>query len=148
MKPLNVNLCFTVLLLVSSVPALAEECKGLQTLQNQGGASAFSNAWDALWHNNEKVDCGSLTSVMDSVVNGKRTGGRKLEEDKPYDPAAAQANLTKAQADPEVRKTLDKIRKDVPDGPTRWAYEAATFDENGYYGARDLRVHQLQQQLK
>jgi hypothetical protein len=136
MKPLNVKPCLAVLLLLGSASAFGQECKGLLALQAQLAA------------NTENVDCGSLTSVMDSVVNGKRTLGRKLEEDKPYDPAAAQANLTKAQADPDVRKRLDKIRKDVPDGPTRWAYEAATFDEEGYYGARDLRIHQLQQQLK
>ncbi|MDB5984404.1 MAG: hypothetical protein JWQ69_5419 [Pseudomonas sp.] len=136
MKPLNVKPCLAVLLLLGSASAFGQECKGLLALQAQLAA------------NTENVDCGSLTSVMDSVVNGKRTLGRKLEEDKPYDPAAAQANLVKAQADPDVRQRLDKIRKDVPDGPTRWAYEAATFDENGYYGARDLRVHQLQQQLK
>jgi hypothetical protein len=140
MKPLSVTPCLAVLILLGSTSAFGQECKGLLDLQ--------ASISQTLAKNSENVDCGSLTTVMTSATNAKRTLGRKLEEDKPYDPAAAQANLTKAQADPEVRKTLDKIRKDVPDGPTRWAYEAATFDENGYYGARDLRVHQLQQQLK
>jgi hypothetical protein len=147
MKPLNIKPWLVALLLLGSATAFGQPCTGLLALQSSASAGS-KGLIDTVQHNTENSDCGSLTSVMDSVINGKRTAGRKLEEDKPYDPAAAQANLTKAQADPDVRKSLDKIRKDVPDGPTRWAYEAATFDENGFYGARDLRIHQLQQQLK
>ncbi|MNC79939.1 hypothetical protein D3C75_1325740 [compost metagenome] len=56
--------------------------------------------------------------------------------------------MTKAQADPEVRPRLEKIKKEVSDPTRRLVYEAAVFDEEGYYGARDLRINQLKQQLK
>ncbi|MDB6142214.1 MAG: hypothetical protein JWP80_1258, partial [Pseudomonas sp.] len=102
MKPLTATLYLAAVLLWGSATAFGEECRGLLAINPQLASNA------------EQVDCGSLTTVMDSVVNSKKTGGRKLEEDKPYDPAAAQANLVKAQADPDVRKRLDKIRKDVP----------------------------------
>lgn len=149
MKPSSIHLYIAALLLIGSTTVLGQQCNGLKDVQAQtSNSSALQSLINAIFSDPVQAECGSLTNVLDSVVNTKKIGGRKLEEDKPYDPAAAQANLAKAQADPEVRQRLDKIRKEVPDGPKRLVYEAAALDEEGYYGARDLRVHQLQQQLK
>ncbi|MNE85769.1 hypothetical protein D3C80_1828040 [compost metagenome] len=81
-------------------------------------------------------------------MNTGRTGGRKLEEDRPYNPSQAQANYAQAQADPDVRQRLDAVGKEVSDGNLRLLYQAAILDEEGYYGARDMLVRQLRQQLK
>jgi hypothetical protein len=86
--------------------------------------------------------------VLDSVVNTRKTGGRKLEEDRPFNSGEAQANLAEAQGDPAVSQRLQQVRKEVPDSNQRLVYEAAILDEEGYYSARDLRIRQLQQQLK
>lgn len=143
------TLLSAVVLISASASVMAKECKGLQDLQNQSsGNSAISSLLQLIWSDNEPVECGALTSVLDSVVNGRKTGGRKLEEDRPFNAQAAQADLAKAQADPEVRQRLEKIRKEVSDPKRRLVYEAAALDEEGYYGARDLRINQLKQQLK
>lgn len=130
------SLCFKLtvatLLLTASLTSMAQDCKGLQDLQYQ--------------NDKPQADCGSLLSVLDRLLNTHKTGGRKLEEDRPFNAQAAQANLAQAQADPEVRPRLEKIRKEVADPTRRLVYEAAVFDEEGYYGARDLRINQIKQQ--
>lgn len=130
--------------------AAAQGCKGLQALNLKARGSAWDRLMTAIKGNDsEPVECGSLESVLDSVANTHKPGGRKLEEGRPFNPQeAAQANLAEAQSDPLVKKRLEQIRKNVPDANQRLLYEAATLDEEGYYGARDLRIRQLQQQLK
>ncbi|MFJ3485924.1 hypothetical protein ACIPL1_21390 [Pseudomonas sp. NPDC090202] len=128
---------------------MAQECKGLGDLQRQSsGNGVIDSLIQLVSRDKEQVECGALVSVLDSAVNTHKAGGRKLEEDRGFNAQAAQANLTKAQADPEVRKRLEKIRKDISDPTRRLVYEAAVFDEEGYYGARDLRINQLKQQIK
>lgn len=125
------KLAIATLLLPASVTAIAQDCKGLQDLQYQ--------------KEKPQTECGSLLSVLDRLSNTRKAGGRKLEEDRPFNAQAAQADLAKAQADPEVRQRLEKIRKEVTDPTRRLVYEAAVFDEEGYYGARDLRINQIKQ---
>lgn len=151
MNPTTLNLCAATLLLCTTT-VFGQDCKGLKDLQANGGVSssnAFMHLLNAVWGDDQaRADCGSLTSVLDSVANRKKIGGRKLEEDRPFDPNEAQANLVEAQSDPAVRQRLEQIRKDVPDSNQRLLYEAAILDEEGYYSARDMHIRQLQQQLK
>ncbi|WP_448108341.1 hypothetical protein [Pseudomonas azerbaijanoccidentalis] len=140
MNSLHFKLVIATLMLPAAVTAMAQDCKGLQDLQ-QASLQQMKNE-------PEQAECGSLMSVLDRLLNTRKTGGRKLEEDRPFNAQQAQADLTKAQADPEVRPRLEKIKKEVSDPTRRLVYEAAVFDEEGYYGARDLRINQLKQQLK
>ncbi|QCY11764.1 MULTISPECIES: hypothetical protein [Pseudomonas] len=149
MRKTTLNLPVMALLLLFGTSAMGEQCKGLQALNLKSRSSAWDRVVAAFSSDVSKpVECGSLVSVLDSVANTHKVGGRKLEEDRPFNPQQAQANLAEAQKDPAVRKRLEQLRKDVPDATQRLIYEAATFDEEGYYGARDLRINQLQQQLK
>lgn len=149
MKRTTLNLCAVVLLLLCSTSAFAQDCKGLQALNLKAKGSAWDRLMTAIKSNDsEPVECGSLESVLASAANNPRPAGRKLEEDRPFNLQEAQANLAEAQSEPLVKKRLEQIRKNVPDANQRLLYEAATLDEEGYYGARDLRIRQLQQQLK
>lgn len=138
MNPSPLRLTLATLMLVSTSAAMAQDCKGLEDLQQ---AQQYRG-------DKEQAECGSLLSVLDRLFNTRKTGGRKLEEDRPFDAQAAQANLAKAQADPEVRPRLQKVAKEVSDPTRRKVYEAAVLDEEGYYSARDLLINQLKQQLK
>ncbi|MGV8920085.1 MAG: hypothetical protein ACOH2R_20150 [Pseudomonas sp.] len=149
MKPSLLKLTLAMVLSSTAMAALGQQCQGLRDLQHQSsGNDAWSSLMQLISGDKEQAECGSLVSVLDNVVNTPKTGGRKLEEERPFNAQTAQADLAKAQADPEVRKRLDKIKKEVTDPTRRLVYEAATFDEEGYYGARDLRIHQLKQQIK
>jgi hypothetical protein len=142
MNTTRIKLAIAPLLLTVSMSVAAQDCKGLQDLQSQGINGREMSGEP------EQAECGSLMSVLDRLTNTKKSGGRKLEEDRPFNPQAAQADLAKAQADPEVRQRLDKVRKQISDPNRRLLYEAAILDEEGYYSARDLRINQLKQQLK
>jgi hypothetical protein len=133
------RLTLTTLLLATSPMSMAENCRGLQDIGTK--AQQYED-------NEAQADCGSLMSVLDRLFNTRKTGGRKLEEDRPFNVQAAQTDLAKAQADPEVRARLEKLRRTVADPTRRLVYEAAVLDEEGYYGARDLRINQIKQQLK
>jgi hypothetical protein len=139
MTPSPFRLTLVALLLAASSIATAQDCKGLQDLPPY--AQQFKD-------DQEQTDCGSFMSVLYRLFNTSKTGGRKLEEDRPFNAQAAQADLAKAQADPEVRPRLEKIRQQIADPTRRLVYEAAVLDEEGYYSARDLRINQLKQQLK
>ncbi|NUU39291.1 hypothetical protein [Pseudomonas sp. C2B4] len=134
MNSLCFKLAIATLLLPASMTAMAQDCKGLQDLQYK--------------NDKPQAECGSLLSVLDRLTNTRKAGGRKLEEDRPFNAQAAQADLAKAKADPEVRQRLDKINKEVSDPTRRLVYEAAVLDEEGYYSARDLRINQIKQQHK
>ena len=92
------------------------------------------------------VPCDSLASVFSSLVHGKRSGGRKLEEDRPLDPAKAQENLDQALQQSEVRSQFDELQQE-PDEDLRLLYEAAVLDAEGYYDARELIIEKLRQRL-
>lgn len=148
MNSLCFKLAIATLLLPASVTVMAQDCKGLQDLQQASDNARATSVMQQIQNEKPQAECGSLTSVFDRLVNTRKAGGRKLEEDRPFNAQAAQADLAKAQADPEVRQRLEKIRKEVADPTRRLVYEAAALDEEGYYGARDLRINQLKQQLK
>lgn len=95
----------------------------------------------------DKVDCSSVVVAIQSLINPSRTGGRSLEPNAGLDRAAAQAEVDSALQKPEVQQTLEAIRERVPDEDVRLLLEAAVFDEDGSYAARDLRLAQLREKL-
>src|SRR3954452_25088889 len=131
--------CILFLLLITHT-ATAAECVGIVELQKAFAIQGTS------WLSS-LVGCGSLTTVAKQLVNRNRTSGRRLEEEQPLNVTQAQANANAAAKDPTVRRKLDQARREISDENTRLAYEAAIFDEEGYYGARDLRIQQLSERL-
>lgn len=127
-----------------SPPADAQNCRGLLDIPATA-SSALTAFIKSLSDTN--AACGSVKVVLSRVVSRERTGGRKLEPDKPLDPTKAQANLEAALKDPEIRARVDKARAEIRDENVLLAFEAAVFDEEGYYDARDLKIQQLQQRL-
>lgn len=142
MTQISFKLIVVPLLLTASLNVAAQSCPDLPDTQLRG-LTIQQIAKDP-----EQSECSALVSVFDLLANDPKPGGRKLEENRPFNPQAAQADLAKAQADPEVRQRLDKVRKQISDPNRRLLYEAAILDEEGYYSARDLRINQLKQQLK
>jgi hypothetical protein len=120
--------------------AHAGECVGLVDIQKATHRPLPPNL--------PSVACGSITTVIASVMNRSRIGGRKLEDDKPVNVAEAQQNLNSALRDSSIRRRMDQLRRDVHDEDVRAIYEAAILDEEGYYKARDLRIMQLSERLK
>lgn len=119
-----------------------EKCVGLQTM---AGIDLVGNLMALV--GSAEAPCGSLASVVDKIVNRKKTGGRKLESDKPLNIAEAQANQEAALRDPAIRARIEKVKRDVRDENVRLIYEAAIYDDEGYYSARELLVQQLLQRL-
>lgn len=126
---------------VAATPVLAKEnCEFLKSRQTRtlGSTKAQDKA---------NVPCGSLQNVLTMLERSNRTGGRRLETDKPFDPVAAQANLDAALRKPEVRARLDELRA-VEDANERLAYEAAVLDDEGFYDARNLKLDQIMRAKK
>ena|SRR5690242_12247329 len=123
-----------------STTAGAADCVGVVELQKALSAPLTSVLGSL-------VGCGSLTTVAKKIMSRKRTSGRRLEEEQPLNMSEAQANANAAMKDPTVRRKLEQARREISDEKTRLAYEAAIFDEEGYYGARDLRIQQLSERL-
>ena len=137
---------FAVAFLIAPMYSYSDECVGL--LDKKVEAGAIRNLLAAVQQDKTSITtCGSLASVIDKIINRKKTGGRKLEADKPLDQREAQANLNAALKDPEIRARLDKIRSQTKDENARLFYEAAILDEEGYYSARELKIQQLLQRL-
>lgn len=129
----------------------AKDCIGLRELQNQKPrvASIAKNASSVLQRNvSQAPACSALQGVLTQVTNYEKRGGRRLEEEKPLDPAEAQADLRTALGDPALKSRLDALQREIKDDNTRLFFEAAVFDEEGHYGARDLRIQELQQRLQ
>lgn len=93
------------------------------------------------------VPCDSLTTILNKLMSGEKTGGRKLENDKPLDQQKAKGNMQEALNNPETRARIDKIADKVTNENERLIYEAAILDEDGYYDARELKIQQLKQKL-
>ncbi|WP_025040985.1 hypothetical protein [Nitrosospira briensis] len=93
------------------------------------------------------VPCESLTTILNKLMSREKTGGRKLENDKPLDQQKAKGNLQEALNNPETRARIDKIADKVTNENERLIYEAAILDEDGYYDARELKIQQLKQKL-
>lgn len=138
----------TLLLTVAGLCA-GEECKGLSELQKakrQTGEEFFKSIY--AWATAASVDCSSFSSVVAKVVHDNPTSGKRLEKEKPFDPKEAEANLNTALADPAIQARLNKLKQAVPDENGRLFLEAAIFDEEGYYPARELRILQLREKMK
>jgi hypothetical protein len=138
---LRALLIVTSVIAAGSVHAGESSCVGLADLQKQLQANVSSSPLS--W-----AGCGSLTNVFKRLLAGKRTGGRRLEGEKPFDMAEAQANVQAALRDPDVVRKLELMRTAVQDENLRLAYEAAIFDGEGFYAARDLRIQQLSERSK
>lgn len=129
---------------VAVMPAMAQRCQGL--LEAKATASSAAQAiYKALLQTD--VACGSINVILDRTLNRKRSGGRRLESDRPFDEAQAQSNLDAALRDPAVKARIEQGRKVITEETALLAFEAAVLDEEGFYGARDLRVQQLQQRV-
>lgn len=91
--------------------------------------------------------CGSLAAVLHRLSHRSVEGGRRLEKDRPFDPVEAQANMDLALQDLEIRTRIENIRSEVEDENVRLVYEAAIYDDEGYYDARELVIQRLRQKL-
>jgi hypothetical protein len=144
MKHLVVGVALLVSSWTWSASANAQNCRGLLDIPATA-SSALTAFIKSLSDTN--AACGSVKVVLSRVVSREKTGGRKLEPDKALDLKKAQANLDSALRDPEIRARVEKARTDIKDENVLLAYEAAVFDEEGFYDARDLKILQLQQRL-
>jgi hypothetical protein len=148
-----VPILLTLAMATSVQVVFAKDCTGIAALRSSGAkgkTASLANSFDQRQRSNpgaETPGCSSLNSVMGRLLAQKPVGGRRLEDDKPFDPAAAQADLDEALRDPDTGKRLAKLH-DVKDENLRLYLEAAVLDEDGHYAARDLRVRQLQQRLQ
>ena len=136
------------LLGVASAQA-GDNCIGLTAALTQAEKSVASNVtsgFRALFAKAKPEDCGSLGTVLNRIANRERSGGRRLEDDKPFDATAAQADLDKAVQDDTVRAQLEAARSEAPDETTGLIHQAAILDTEGYYAARDLLVAKILQQ--
>lgn len=150
MKYLVCSLLLVLVCSVSAGSASGAECIGLSQITYAGTASEqLGRALKAaLGIKPPPAACGSLESVVAKVTRQTKVGGRRLEKDRPLNPAEAQANLAAAQKNPAVQTRLEQVAKEVQDANVRMVYEAAFLDEEGFYAARDLKIQQLQQALK
>jgi hypothetical protein len=129
----------------------ADACVGLKKALNQAEKTVSENIMGSLkllFNVTVEEDCGSLATVLDRVSNRKRTGGRRLEEDKPLDVAAAQADLEAAMKNEEIRARVEKARATLGDETATMLYQATILDSEGHYAARDLIVSQLIERAK
>jgi len=131
--------------------ASAAECVGLIQLRSQFASqqaladrvvSAYAGPAQGL------PSCTSSRSVLAKMLGNVKRGGTRLEEEKPYDPIAARANLQQALSDPAIKNRLTELKGEVKDEDTRLFLEAAIFDEEGFYEARELKIRELQQRLQ
>jgi hypothetical protein len=128
-------------------------CEGLSKIVKSGALSTMDDVLKTALvmftkNADPPADCNSLAAVADKIINRKKTGGRRLEQDKPLNVAEAQANLDKALQDPAIRARVEKLKTEVADENARLVYQAAVMDEEGYYGARDLLIQQLLQRTQ
>jgi hypothetical protein len=146
----------TILLCVAAVAAAAHAendnaCTGLEAVLVQPKGNLPDRVVERIrtMARSMGAACSDLSKVLGRLAHGSRQAGKKLEDDKPLDVAAAQAELDQAlQQDPELKAQLDALRSTVTDEQTRLIYEAALLQSNSLYGARDLRLQQFLKQAK
>ncbi|NJO13094.1 MAG: hypothetical protein HC872_06095 [Gammaproteobacteria bacterium] len=134
-------------LLLACSATQATECVGL--IENLKQESREQSGWRAML--SQLLDgqhCSSARTVLDKYRNRKVVAGRKLEDDKPLDVAAAQANLDQALADPAISDLFAKARAATSDEIALTLYQATILDAEGYYLARDLLVRRLSEKGK
>jgi hypothetical protein len=130
---------------VWSAPSAAQKCVGLLEIPSGTPSNAIKAFIKSF--GDKQPPCGSGKVVLSRVINREKTGGRKLEPDKPFDLKKAQANLEAALKDPAIKARIDKAHADIKDENVLLAYEAAVFDDEGYYDARELKIQQLLQRI-
>ncbi|MEJ1962829.1 MAG: hypothetical protein WDO56_15290 [Gammaproteobacteria bacterium] len=138
----------TVVLLLCAASAQSADCVGLEKAMDQAKKSVPWNIFASiqlLFGATPPDDCGSLATVLSRVSTRNIVGGRRLEEQRPLDEAAAKTELDKALQDDAVRARIDKSRADLTDENARLLSEAVILDSEGYYAARDLIVLRLAQ---
>jgi hypothetical protein len=135
-----------VALAISSswAPAAAQKCVGLLQIPPSTSPRIVEFLTS---FNQTNPPCGSGKVVLNRVLSREKTGGRRLEPDKPLDMTKAQANLDAALKDPAIKTLFDKARVEIKDESVLLAYEAAVLDDEGYYDARELKIQQLMQRL-
>lgn len=140
-----------LLLMLASGGAAARECVGLRTLQSSiPKAPSLMASIRALLGSSKGghlPPCSAINGVLGKMNNQAVPGGTGLEPKQAFNPAAAQTNLSKALADPAIKARLTELQGPGMDEDTRLFFEAALFEDEGFYGARDLRVQQLRERL-
>lgn len=89
------------------------------------------------------TNCSALLRILRMAGGAPVSGGRKLENDKPLDVAAAERELAQARADNSVAAELATELEGETDPVRRMLLEAAVLQDNGLYLARDLLVMRL-----
>jgi hypothetical protein len=138
----------TAVLLLCAAGAHGADCVGLKKAMDQAEKSVSSNIFTSirlLFGATPPEDCGSLATVLGRISTRNVVGGRRLEEQRPLDEAAAKSELDEAMQDDAVRARIDKSRADLTDENARLLSEAVILDSEGYYAARDLIVLRLAQ---
>ena len=87
--------------------------------------------------------CSSVVQVMRLAGSSPKSGGRKLEEDKKFDPKAAAQERAAALADLAFAVALASELAGETDPVRRLVREAAMLHDGGHYKARDLLIVQL-----
>lgn len=87
--------------------------------------------------------CASVKAVLTRLAGKTVSGGRKLEDDRPLDVAAAEAEWKKARDDAEYQKALTVELDGETDPTRRTLLEAALLHDFGHYKARDLLLMRL-----
>jgi hypothetical protein len=137
------------LLISLLLPAAAycDECTGLYKQAADQPNADFFEKLRQIKKDLAPSNCGSSFTVASQVLGKDKGGHLKLEDDKPFNLAQAQANLDAALKDPAVQEALSEARAQITDENNWLYYEATIFDAEGYYDARNLIVRQLQQNL-
>jgi hypothetical protein len=143
-----VTAMFFIAILVAPGQAADAQCRGLAAISGISKAQLKSEQ-ESLEEEAKTGGqaCASFWTVIGKVIGRETTAGRRLEKDRPFNQAAAQANVDAALRNPDVRKRIEALRSEVPDETVRLMFEAIVFDEEGYYDARELRIRQLRQGL-
>lgn len=148
--------CVVVFSMSVSGHALAAGCDGLANKMSQaksgnakvgGLISKLTVLFGGTDPTPANVDCSSVVVAVQNLISPARTGGRALEPSASLDRAAAQAELDSALQKPQVQQAIEAIHQRSTDEDVRLLLEAAVFDEDGSYAARDLRLAQLRERL-
>lgn len=88
--------------------------------------------------------CNSLLNIFKRLAGSGSAGGKKLEDDKPFDSAGAAQERQAARADAEFAGALKALQATETDPLRLLVLEAALLDEFGYYAARELVLREAQ----
>jgi hypothetical protein len=150
MKALATSLML-LMLLTQSAAVHADDCTGLLKILEKKNDKAtntgFFSKLAAAIKKAKSSECGSLATVYAAMFEQARAGGRRLEDDKPFDQTAAKNELDEALQDATVKEGFAKAEQDTSDENTQLFVKAAVLDSAGYYDARELLLQQLKKNL-